>query len=503
MRILASCSIVGSKRFSFLKMFLLFWLVTMLVLPWIFHSQLDSGMFVSNHNWLESTMVSQGLNPLSPPLLHSCNDIFGSHQMVRIDDCLHHQLLKWYACDIGTAWIRTDLIEGSVGSEAIEDVVNRPEAQEQLVFFKGSLLLQNNTVPQYLVNSADTHMKRFLQSAISLPDFQSQYGSNHVFSSPSSRITLLVRRGNYANPCMALLTMYNVYIILEYYCKHFVSGSRSLSIVWLDGHAKGDLDPVWYQLFETQPLHVKQLNKQLSLTNEGLDSSDPKSRISLLGHLMVVNTMSAIGDEGLGLYDWNVDAMTGDNQQGKKRNPSSGLLNSTLVQFRNFVLERYGLKRSASKTKILTLLVRRDYRAHPRSTGQTDRTLANVTADALYLQNLYPTHTLQVVSFEGMPFIEQLRFITSTDVLVAVHGAGNIHVLFLPDDATMVEYIPQPFRQRRRFRFLAECLNVSYVAKPAWIEERRSVDTTAIGERSRHGSKEILKVRLRPSIVNQ
>ena len=30
-------------------------------------------------------------------------------------------------------------------------------------------------------------------------------------------MTLLVRRGNYANPCMALLTMYNVYIVLEYY----------------------------------------------------------------------------------------------------------------------------------------------------------------------------------------------------------------------------------------------------------------------------------------------
>jgi len=143
---------------------------------------------------------------------------------------------------------------------------------------------------------------------------------------------------------------------------------------------------------------------------------------------------------------------------------------------------------------VLTLLVRKDYRAHPRSSGQTDRTLANMEADKAYLQTLYPFHVIQVVAFEGMPFSQQLKYIISSDILVAVHGAGNIHVLFLPDNGIFVEYIPKAFRQRRRFRYLAECLNVTYISKPAWMAARKRREPSKTGS----ASTELIQVRLRP-----
>lgn len=137
---------------------------------------------------------------------------------------------------------------------------------------------------------------------------------------------------------------------------------------------------------------------------------------------------------------------------------------------------------------ILTLLVRKDYVAHPRSSGKTDRKLENMEEDLAYLQSQYPSHLVRAVSFEGLPFEEQLRIITGTDVLVAVHGAGNIHVLFLPADATLVEYIPQTFQDRRRFRYLAECLNITYIPKQARISRRIKVNP----------GKEQILIRLRP-----
>ena len=59
----------------------------------------------------------------------------------------------------------------------------------------------------------------------------------------------------------------------------------------------------------------------------------------------------------------------------------------------------------------------------------------------------------------------------SYDIFVAVHGAGNIHVLFLPDHAVFVEYFPKRFQNRRRFQYLAQCLNIQYQQKKATVEE--------------------------------
>jgi hypothetical protein len=88
------------------------------------------------------------------------------------------------------------------------------------------------------------------------------------------------------------------------------------------------------------------------------------------------------------------------------------------------------------------------------------------------LQSVYPHCTIQVVSFEDLPFAKQLSYIVQTDILVSVHGAGNIHTMFLPDHAIFVEYFPKLFAQRQRFRYLAQCLNITYQAKPAMVVDR-------------------------------
>jgi glycoprotein 2-beta-D-xylosyltransferase len=423
------------------------------------------------------------------PKIYSCNEIFGEHQLVRNGTCLHHHLLQWRACEIsGPVWINVSRIEGSRGGEPVEQVLGRPEAEEQLRFPMGSLLVSeaSSFVPSGFVDTVDAHMKRFLQSAI-----VADAGSSPLLvDSPSTGITLLVRRGNYANPCMAILTLYNVYIVLGHYYDYFRDPSPELTILWLDGHALGDLDPVWHELFGTKPQHLKELG--LSLGGQGLNSiaDDTLSGavVALSTHVFLVNTMSAIGDEGLGFYNWNTQQA--DNAECLK--------NSTLLHFRDFVLERYQLQRATIHSRKVTILARQNYRAHPRSSGLTDRTLADVQADTAHVRSMYPDHTVSVVSFEGMPFRQQLEYMVSTDVFVAVHGAGNIHVLFLPDHATLVEYVPKPFRQRKRFRYLAECLNLTYVSKPAWVEGTQHSSSIRSGHEALR-NKALIQVRLRPT----
>ena len=80
------------------------------------------------------------------------------------------------------------------------------------------------------------------------------------------------------------------------------------------------------------------------------------------------------------------------------------------------------------------------------------------TVDALRVK--YPDHEMRAVSFEGMPFREQLKVIRETDLLIAVHGAGNVHVLFLPFDAKFIEFYPKGFSNRVRFQFIANALGI-------------------------------------------
>ena len=377
----------------------------------------------------------------------SCSDLFGVHQLEKLHglnnncDCLEHSLLNWISCNIGDISIDSSKIFGSVGGEPIYSVMNRKEEVEFLNFTSGSLIIRRPLCDKLKKMSLDPFMMSFLNSAILT-------GKEIERKNSRGQATLLVRRPTYANPCHALISMYNVYIVAE----HLLGSLSSIkNIFWLDGHAHQDLDFIWKRLFQIEPIHVKKI-------------SDEKK---IFENAIVVNTISAIGDDGLGLYGWEGDPSCINKTVSSNR----PCISSTLLLFRNFVLGRYGIqpKGGSSETCQLTFLVRKDYIAHPRSNGNTDRTIANLEDDVAYIRSEYPSCTVTIVSFEAMAFEEQLKIISQSDVLVAVHGAGNIHVLFLPFHALLVEYFPKGFYRRRRFQYISECLNISYQSKKAWV----------------------------------
>jgi hypothetical protein len=56
-------------------------------------------------------------------------------------------------------------------------------------------------------------MKAFLGSAV----VQRNDAVMLLTSRNNKKSTLIVPRGNYANPCMAFITMYNVYAVIEHF----------------------------------------------------------------------------------------------------------------------------------------------------------------------------------------------------------------------------------------------------------------------------------------------
>jgi hypothetical protein len=433
-------------------------------------------LFVRLHNWRSgqrrSTQPLFALRPTNKTaareinfrINYTCNDFFGMDKMVLNGTCLEHSNLKYYSCWIGPVIIDTSKIIGSVGGEPIQSVLDRPVAVEELNFTNGAIQIPNPSMIQSqmarLFDTVSEDLKDVLNSATPLAATPKQKDlalllNTHPLETTlhQSPTTLLVRRGDYANPCMCLVTMYTVYMVIQ----KLQLEPWQTRIVWLDGHAHGALDGVWERLFGQPPIHIKQLASSLQFKNLHISSLE-----TLVENALVVNTFSGFGNEFFYRY---------------KSNNTCDPASSSILHFRNFVLERYNIsppqqnKHPTTTTKLLTFLVRKDYMAHPRSNGRTDRTIANLDEDVKFIQGKYPSHKVQVVSFEDMPFEQQLLQMVQTDKFVAVHGAGNIHVLFLPPHATFIEYVPKGFQGRKRFKYIAEWLNITYEPKFAWPEE--------------------------------
>ncbi|KAK6537102.1 hypothetical protein TWF694_011302 [Orbilia ellipsospora] len=88
-------------------------------------------------------------------------------------------------------------------------------------------------------------------------------------------------------------------------------------------------------------------------------------------------------------------------------------------------------------------------------------------ADSLMdkIRTRYPDSKVNVVDFANLPLREQVELATETDVFIGHHGAGMMHLFFLPTDAAVVEITSsraRKFRSITRMRgithFEANCL---------------------------------------------
>jgi hypothetical protein len=367
---------------------------------------------------------------------NKCDALFSMDSVLPVDNtaCVAHYYMGWLSCRIGNLTVNTSNIEGSIGGEDIQSVSGREEQEEKLDFKHGAFTAEME-VPKYALTKMNVMMQSILGSI-------SHGNATEQSSTPAAPgPTLLVKRDDYSNPCMTIATMYSTFMVMRKF------NATSARIVWLDGHARSNLDSVWTSLFGSDSHHVKELTP-----NE------------VLKDVIVVNTMNAFGDEGMKKHKW-----------GNACSP-----NSSLHQFRDFVLKRLGVIRSTSDNKKITLLVRKDHVGHPRSKGVTDRKLANPADDIAFIQSNFPEYTIEAVSFEDMPFALQLQQIATTDILMAVHGAGNVNSIFLPDHAEFQEFFPPRFANQTRFQYLSQSIGIKYVRHTAYVVDQSDDETITV-----------------------
>lgn len=119
-----------------------------------------------------------------------------------------------------------------------------------------------------------------------------------------------------------------------------------------------------------------------------------------------------------------------------------------LTDFSAYFRSRFGLpaqhKTLNCSNVTVTFLFRRNYIAHPRNpTGVVPRRVDNeqqlLDSTRQAFEHAEVKLNLLDVTFEPLSMREQVSLIADTDVLVAMHGAGLTHILFLPEHAAVVE----------------------------------------------------------------
>jgi glycoprotein 2-beta-D-xylosyltransferase len=223
--------------------------------------------------------------------------------------------------------------------------------------------------------------------------------------------------------------LYTVYLL----CRFFQRDPKSVRILFIDAHPKGNLDILWSRLFHsyTRLGHLKNIS---SLFYKELIWSQPQSQSEI------------------------------DLDRNRRVAPSF------FFDFREHVLKQFNINYQMNQklncqSFNIFFLVRHDYVAHPRNpTGQIPRKLTNEKQilDELKMKfSNYPNVNFTSNHFEGLSIEEQLNTIIRTDLFVGVHGAGLTHVLFLKSNRTLIELVPSS-RAGVHFVLMASMNNVKY-----------------------------------------
>ncbi len=91
---------------------------------------------------------------------------------------------------------------------------------------------------------------------------------------------------------------------------------------------------------------------------------------------------------------------------------------------------------------------------------------------------------LRIVDFARIPFREQIQCVSSTDVLLGVHGNGLSHVLFLPTGGTLIELFPKD-SFRSSYRMITQSRGLNYfgwIDPSGWISDKEAETLGCFGD---------------------
>ncbi|XP_067667634.1 uncharacterized protein [Haliotis asinina] len=95
----------------------------------------------------------------------------------------------------------------------------------------------------------------------------------------------------------------------------------------------------------------------------------------------------------------------------------------------------------------ITIVLRRNYIAHPRNVKGTIKRQFNNSDELLQtLKTTFQGSSVQAIALETLTIREQIQLMTETDILIGVHGAGLALSLFQVPGTGLIELFPHGYR---------------------------------------------------------
>ena len=135
---------------------------------------------------------------------------------------------------------------------------------------------------------------------------------------------------------------------------------------------------------------------------------------------------------------------------------------STMRAFSDFVLGSYNAVGVGSihDSVVITLIARRNYK-----TGHSIGRRFGNEEELISLLESFNEVTVNVVDYASYDFDSQLNISRSTDLIVAMHGAGLIQMMFLPTWGSVFEFFcPEKPPSNYRYKHLAGYMGLSYLS---------------------------------------
>ena len=290
----------------------------------------------------------------------------------------------------------TSRAEGRPGGEDFTLLWNQKENDEYYKFSLGFLEMNCKHVPKY-VFSYGNHVSQWMNALI--------VSQSRHFDRQENTYWIGVTRYEYVNLYHTMTDWFNAFFVMTL----FNLTRKNTNILIIDGHPSGSLDSVWGVIFNST-LRIGQLPKRTLF----------KTFIAgMIGYHSLIFTNAA----------------------HLKEDPVP-----ILEEFRDFFLSSYDLSPNrVLNCSSLSLLIiwRRPYLAHPRNpSGDVHRKVKNEQEVMDKLKLHFPHFRLHGIQADSLSMREQLRYVSDSDVLIGMHGAGLTLCLMLPRHGALLEFMP-------------------------------------------------------------